>query len=111
MRGTTLQRVRRPQVRPTRRGRGTPGASSPTMHTSVTVLRMRLLPPRHEDNVTGEVGLRYWASLTRSMAQGEYEPTRAVRIPVPKPGYTTRPAALLTLDEVDQYNDRPLPPG
>ena len=69
------------------------------MHTSVTVLRMRLLPPRHEDNVTGEVRLRYWASLTRSMAQGEYEPTRAVRIPVPKPGYTTRPAALLTLDD------------
>ena len=99
MRGTTLQRVRRPQVRPTRRGRRTPGASTPTMHTSVTVLRMRLLPPRHEDNVTGEVRLRYWASLTRSMAQGEYEPTRAVRIPVPKPGYTTRPAALLTLDD------------
>jgi len=58
-----------------------------------------LLPPRDEDDVGGEVGRRFLESLDRSLSRGDYEPDRIEIIQVPKPGFTTRPAALLSLDD------------
>ncbi|MGR4872225.1 RNA-directed DNA polymerase [Variovorax sp. LARHSF232] len=59
--------------------------------------RNDLLPPRHEDNVLGEVGNRFSEALRTRLRQGRYDPTPAEIVLVPKPGHTTRPAALLTL--------------
>lgn len=59
--------------------------------------RNDLLPPRLEDAVLGEVGKRFSESLRTKIERGRYEPTRAEVVLVPKPGNTTRPAALLTL--------------
>lgn len=56
-----------------------------------------LLPPRLEDKVGGEVGKRFSEQLIHGMETGTYEPEGAYLIPVPKPGFTTRLAALLTL--------------
>lgn len=59
--------------------------------------RNDLLPPRLEDNVLGEVGNRFSEALKTKLRQGRYDPTPAEIVLVPKPGHTTRPAALLTL--------------
>jgi hypothetical protein len=58
-----------------------------------------LLPPRHDDRVSGEVGKRFVEHLRKQIADGKYEPDRACFVQVPKPGLTSRPAALLTLDD------------
>lgn len=59
--------------------------------------RNDLLPPRHEDSVAGELGKRFSEGLRTRLERGRYDPVPAVFIYVPKPGNTTRPAALLTL--------------
>jgi len=56
-----------------------------------------LLPPRLEDKVGGELGNEYIAHLIKSITDEKYSATKASFIHVPKPGFTTRPAALLTL--------------
>lgn len=56
-----------------------------------------LLPRRHEDSVGGEVGKRFSGALAEQLASGRYTPSRAHFVAVPKPGNTTRPAALLAL--------------
>lgn len=66
--------------------------------------RNDLLPPRLEDAVGGEVGKRFTEALAAEIASGRYAPTRAVIVPVPKPGLTTRPAALVTLRDRVTYD-------
>jgi hypothetical protein len=66
--------------------------------------RNDLLPPRLEDAVLGEVGKRFSESLQTRIERGRYEPTRAEVVLVPKPGNTTRPAALLTLADRVVYD-------
>src|SRR5262245_38231003 len=61
--------------------------------------RNDLLPPRLEDGVLGEVGKRFSESLKTKLTRGRYEPIRAEIVLVPKPGNTTRPAALLNLSD------------
>ncbi len=56
-----------------------------------------LLPSRLEDKVGGELGKEFVAHLTKSIQESKYSATKAAIIHVPKPGFTTRPAALLTL--------------
>ena len=58
-----------------------------------------LLPPRQDDKVVGEVGNRFVEHLKKQVADGRYEPDRASFVQVPKPGLTSRPAALLTLTD------------
>ena len=58
-----------------------------------------LLPPREDDNVTGELGKRFVAHLKKALEEGTYEPDRASFVQVPKRGFTSRPAALLTLTD------------
>lgn len=59
--------------------------------------RNDLLPPRHDDRVSGEVGRRFVEHLRKRLADGAYEPQPASIVRVPKAGLTSRPAALLTL--------------
>lgn len=59
--------------------------------------RNDLLPPRPEDDVLGEVGKRFSETLRTRLERGRYDPTPAQVLLVPKPGNTTRPAAMLTL--------------
>lgn len=56
-----------------------------------------LLPPREDDKVSGEVGKRFVGYLCKQMEESRYEPVPASFIQVPKPGFTSRPAALLSL--------------
>jgi hypothetical protein len=62
-----------------------------------------LIPARLEDRVAGRIGNRFSESLRHQIEQGEYDPTPAYFIPVPKGGSTTRPAALLTLADRAVY--------
>lgn len=55
-----------------------------------------LLPSRLEDKVGGELGKEYVAHLEKIITDGNYSATEASFVSVPKPGFTTRPAALLT---------------
>jgi hypothetical protein len=66
--------------------------------------RNDLLPPRMEDGVLGEVGKRFSESLRTKLERGRYDPTPAEWVFVPKPGTTTRPAALLTLADRVVYD-------
>ena len=56
-----------------------------------------LLPSRLEDKVGGELGKEFVVNLENMIEEGSYVPDEASFIHVPKPGLTTRPAALLTL--------------
>lgn len=56
-----------------------------------------LLPPRFEDKVGGELGKEFNAYLTKMINEEKYSPSQAEFVHVPKPGFATRPAALLTL--------------
>jgi hypothetical protein len=56
-----------------------------------------LLPPREEDRVGGELGNRFAAHLQKLLQDNKYAPDPASFVQVPKPGFTSRPAALLTL--------------
>ena len=58
-----------------------------------------LLPPRYEDQVGGELGLRFSESLRSKLERGRYDPLPAEFVRVPKGNNTTRPAALLTLED------------
>jgi hypothetical protein len=58
-----------------------------------------LLPPRQDDHATGELSKRFVAHLRKALEEGKYEPDPASFIQVPKPGFTSRPAALLTLTD------------
>lgn len=58
-----------------------------------------LLPPREDDKVSGEVGKRFVEYLYKQIEEGHYEPNAASFVQVPKPGLTSRPAALLTLTD------------
>lgn len=58
-----------------------------------------LLPPREDDKVRGEVGKRFVEHLTKQIEEDRYEPDQASFVQVPKPGFTSRPAALLTLTD------------
>jgi hypothetical protein len=66
--------------------------------------RNDLLPPRLEDDVLGEVGKRFSESLKTKLSRGRYDPFPAEVVLVPKPGNTTRPAALLTLADRVVYD-------
>lgn len=59
--------------------------------------RNDLLPPRLEDQVGGEVGNRFIEALKRDVERGNYDPTPAYFVQVPKSSHATRPAALLNL--------------
>ncbi len=56
-----------------------------------------LLPSRLEDKVGGELGKEFVAHLERMINEEKYSPVTASFVHVPKPGFATRPAALLTL--------------
>jgi len=56
-----------------------------------------LLPPRYEDKVGGELGKEFVVQLRKMINEENYSPQEASIIHVPKPGFTTRPAALLSL--------------
>lgn len=58
-----------------------------------------LLPPREEDRVGGELGKRFAVHLKKLIDDNKYSPDRASFVQVPKPGFTSRPAALLTLTD------------
>jgi hypothetical protein len=58
-----------------------------------------LLPPREDDKVKGEVGKRFVEYLSKQIEENRYEPDQASFVQVPKPGFTSRPAALLTLTD------------
>ncbi|MDQ3955015.1 MAG: RNA-directed DNA polymerase [Actinomycetota bacterium] len=62
-----------------------------------------LLPPRFEDKVGGEVGRRFSDSLLHLMETGTYAPHTAHFVAVPKSGFTTRLAALMTLQDRAVY--------
>jgi len=66
--------------------------------------RNDLLPPRQEDRVAGELGKRFSEGIRTRLERGRYDPSRAEFIYVPKPGNTTRPAALLTLTDRVVYD-------
>jgi hypothetical protein len=66
--------------------------------------RNDLLPPRLEDHVLGEVGKRFSDTLRAKIERAKYDPTPAEVVLVPKPGNTTRPAALLTLSDRVVYD-------
>lgn len=59
-----------------------------------------LLPPRPDDKVGGAVGERFVRAIEHSLISGRYEPETAITVPVAKPKYSTRPAALMNL--IDQ---------
>lgn len=61
--------------------------------------RNDLLPPRPEDKVVGELGARFVEYLQKKLEEDAYRPTPAEFVQVPKPGFTSRPAALLTLPD------------
>jgi len=56
-----------------------------------------LLPPRGDDDTGGEVGRRFHESLRYRIETDSYRADQVFIVPVPKPRYTTRPAAVLTL--------------
>lgn len=56
-----------------------------------------LLPSRLEDKVGGELGKEFITHLNKQIDEEKYSPSPASFVHVPKPGFTTRPAALLTL--------------
>ncbi|WP_053230883.1 RNA-directed DNA polymerase [Sandaracinus amylolyticus] len=58
-----------------------------------------LIPPRPEDSVAGSLGRRFSDGLLARLEGGTFSPSRAYFVPVPKRGFTTRPAAVLTLDD------------
>lgn len=58
-----------------------------------------LLPSRFEDKVGGQLAKEFGAYLEKMISDGTYTPSSASFVPVPKPGFTTRPAALLTLSD------------
>lgn len=66
--------------------------------------RNDLLPPRPDDKAGGQVGQRFIEALKHSLTIGEYEPEHALIIPVAKQGYSTRPAALLSLADRVVYH-------
>ena len=45
------------------------------------------------------MGKRFIEHLRKQIAEGKYEPDQASFVQVPKPGFTSRPAALLTLTD------------
>lgn len=58
-----------------------------------------LLPPREDDKVSGELGKRFVEYLREQLSNARYSPDPAAFIQVPKPGFTSRPAALLSLTD------------
>lgn len=62
-----------------------------------------LLPPREDDHVAGELSKRFLSHLKKTLDEGRYEPDAASFVQVPKPGFTSRPAALLTLTDRIMY--------
>ncbi|GJO33949.1 hypothetical protein NJB1507_46240 [Mycobacterium marinum] len=66
--------------------------------------RNDLLPARPDDKAGGQVGERFIGALKHSLTVGDYEPERAVIVPVVKPRYSTRPAALLNLADRVVYH-------
>lgn len=62
-------------------------------------LRNDLLPPRSDDGVTGQIARRFATHLQTQLDNGAYSPVPAVFVPVPKPGFASRPAAALTLTD------------
>jgi hypothetical protein len=58
-----------------------------------------LLPPRPDQGVGGEVARRFHEALRHRLESGGYSPEPGYVVAVPKPGHTTRPAAVLTLDD------------
>ncbi len=58
-----------------------------------------LLPPRADDRVSGELAARFIRHLHLQLASGDYTPSAAEIVRVPKPGFTSRPAAVLTLTD------------
>lgn len=66
--------------------------------------RNDLLPPRPDDKAGGQVAKRFVDALKHSLTVGEYEPERAVIVPVVKARYSTRPAALLNLADRVTYH-------
>lgn len=61
--------------------------------------RNDLLPPREEDRVAGQLAARFVEYLHKQVQDGTYSPVGAAIVQVPKPGFTSRPAALLTLPD------------
>src|SRR5688572_28293849 len=59
--------------------------------------RNDLLPPREDDKVSGELGKRFLTYLHERLSSGRYDPQPAQFVRVPKAGFTSRPAALLSL--------------
>ncbi len=58
-----------------------------------------LLPSRFEDKVKGQLGKEFVIYLNKMISEEKYSPVKAEFIHIPKPGFTTRPAALLTLED------------
>ena len=63
-----------------------------------------MLPARPDDGVAGSVGKRFSESIGREVADGLYRPSRAHFVSVPKPGFTTRPAAVVRLADRVMYD-------
>jgi hypothetical protein len=62
-----------------------------------------LIPIRSDDKVGGELGKRFVEHLMRQIAEEGYAPSPASFVSVPKPGFTSRPAAVLTLVDRVMY--------
>lgn len=62
-------------------------------------LRNDLLPSRPDDRMGGGIADRFVKAIGRRMDSGQYVPDRAVSVMVPKVGFTTRVASLLTLTD------------
>jgi hypothetical protein len=56
-----------------------------------------LLPPREDDKVTGELSSRFITHFRTQLSSENYQPQVAKFVRVPKAGFTSRPAAALTL--------------
>lgn len=72
-----------------------------------------LLPPRWDAGVGGQVAARFEQALLHRLETGGYAPSPTYLVSVPKSGHTTRPAAVLTLEDhtvfealVDRIGDR-----
>ncbi len=63
-----------------------------------------LIPPRPDDKVGGNVGKRFVRSLERSIKRAEYAPSPAILVRVPKSGVSTRPAAVMSLEDKCVYH-------
>lgn len=67
------------------------------------IAKSDLLPPRPEDKAIGQLRSGWLKELESRIVAGSYIPVPAIAVYVPKPRFSTRPAALLPLGDRVPY--------